>query len=148
MNASQIAQIATSLNVSPNQIKRAEEWKNVLFVVVQGKGARFVSKKVLKMAESLTSSNGIEFTPINKAMMMVNGKKEMLSINTLVKFNVPTAEQGVLYFDLCKMAGTVTKPSNSTKNYQVSSPKKVTFNKAADTQEGYWVNNPKYGFAE
>jgi hypothetical protein len=49
MNANQIAQIATALNVSPNQIKRAEEWKNVLFVVVQGKGARFVSKKVIKM---------------------------------------------------------------------------------------------------
>ena len=48
MNANQIAQIATALNVSPNQIKRAEEWKNVLFVVVQGKGARFVSKKVIK----------------------------------------------------------------------------------------------------
>lgn len=49
MNTNQIAQIATALNVSPNQIKRAEEWKNVLFVVVQGKGARFVSKKVIKM---------------------------------------------------------------------------------------------------
>ncbi|MEY3303742.1 MAG: hypothetical protein RLZZ139_2115 [Cyanobacteriota bacterium] len=49
MNTSQIAQIATSLNVSPNQIKRAEEWANVLFVVVVGKGSRFVSKKVLKM---------------------------------------------------------------------------------------------------
>jgi lambda repressor-like predicted transcriptional regulator len=49
MNANQIAQIATALNVSPNQIKRFEEWKNVLFVVVQGKGARFVSKKVIKM---------------------------------------------------------------------------------------------------
>jgi hypothetical protein len=49
MNANQIAQIATALNVSPNQIKRAEEWKNVLFVVVRGCRARFVSKKVIKM---------------------------------------------------------------------------------------------------
>jgi len=49
MNTNQIAQIATSLNVSPNQIKRSEEWANVLFVVVKGLGARFVSKKVVKM---------------------------------------------------------------------------------------------------
>jgi hypothetical protein len=58
MNANQIAQIATSLNVSPNQIKRAEEWANVLFVVVQGKGARFVSKKVVSMTQLIS---GLEF---------------------------------------------------------------------------------------
>jgi hypothetical protein len=58
MNANQISQIATSLNVSPNQIKRAEEWANVLFVVVQGKGARFVSKKVVSMTQLIS---GLEF---------------------------------------------------------------------------------------
>jgi predicted HicB family RNase H-like nuclease len=65
MNANQIAQIATSLNVSPNQIKRAEEWATVLFVVVQGKGARFVSKKVIKesvMKEYLYMNDLVNFT--------------------------------------------------------------------------------------
>lgn len=49
MNTAQVAAIATHLNVSPNQVKRAEEWVSVLFVVVNGLGARFVSKKVIKM---------------------------------------------------------------------------------------------------
>jgi len=47
MNSTQIAQIATFLNVAPNQIKRAEEWANVLFVQVHGCRPRFVSKKVI-----------------------------------------------------------------------------------------------------
>jgi hypothetical protein len=61
MNTNQIAQIATALNVSPNQIKRAEEWKNVLFVVVQGKGARFVSKKVIIKMDVLTQVESNNF---------------------------------------------------------------------------------------
>lgn len=51
MNANQIAQVAQHLNVSPNQIKRCEEWSKVLFVVVHGCRPRFVSKKVLKTME-------------------------------------------------------------------------------------------------
>lgn len=42
-------QIANFLNVSPNQIKRCEEWANVYFVQVHGFRPRFVSKKVVKM---------------------------------------------------------------------------------------------------
>ena len=129
MNANQIAQIATSLNVSPNQIKRAEEWKNVLFVVVTGKGARFVSKKVLKMSSNVIVSNGIEFTIINKSMMVVNGKKEMISVNTLSKVGIPNKDQDLLYFDLCRAAGTQCKSTNVTKSYQTTvAPKKAAIN--------------------
>ena len=40
------AQIANHLNVVESAIVRVEEWAHVLFVVVKGLGARFVSKKV------------------------------------------------------------------------------------------------------
>ena len=39
--------IATHLNVLESAITKTEEWANVLFVVVKGLGARFVSKKVM-----------------------------------------------------------------------------------------------------
>lgn len=42
------AQIATFLNVSPNQIKSVTEMAWVFCVVVKGCRARFVSKKVVK----------------------------------------------------------------------------------------------------
>jgi hypothetical protein len=42
------AQIATFLNVSPNQIKSVTELFYVFCVVVKGQRARFVSKKVVK----------------------------------------------------------------------------------------------------
>lgn len=40
--------IAAKLNVLEAAIVRVEEWTHVLFVVVKGLGARFVSKKVIK----------------------------------------------------------------------------------------------------
>ena len=43
------AAIATKLNVLESAIVRVEEWANVLFVVVKGLGARFVSKKVVEI---------------------------------------------------------------------------------------------------
>lgn len=46
MNAAAIAQ---HLNIAESAIIRIEEWANVLFVVCRKLGARFVSKKVLKM---------------------------------------------------------------------------------------------------
>jgi dissimilatory sulfite reductase (desulfoviridin) alpha/beta subunit len=43
------AAIAQHLNVAESAIIRVEEWANVLFAVVKGIGARFVSKKVVKV---------------------------------------------------------------------------------------------------
>ena len=43
------AAIAQHLNVAESAIVRVEEWSNVLFAVVKGIGARFVSKKVVKV---------------------------------------------------------------------------------------------------
>jgi len=54
MNAQAVAQVAKFLKVSPNQIKRCEEWSKVLFVVVVGSRPRFVSKKVLKVQQEYT----------------------------------------------------------------------------------------------
>ncbi|MFM7851056.1 MAG: hypothetical protein ACKO96_03870, partial [Flammeovirgaceae bacterium] len=48
MTANTTAQIATFLNVSPNQIKSVTEMAWVYCVVVRGHRARFVSKKVVK----------------------------------------------------------------------------------------------------
>jgi hypothetical protein len=45
MNAQ--SQIASHLNITASAITRCEEWASVWFVVVTGRGARFVSKKVV-----------------------------------------------------------------------------------------------------
>jgi hypothetical protein len=47
MNAATAA-IAKHLNVAESAIVRVEEWATVLFAVVKGIGARFVSKKVVE----------------------------------------------------------------------------------------------------
>jgi hypothetical protein len=53
MTTNTTAQIATFLNVSPNQIKSVTEMAWVFCVVVKGCHARFVSKKVIKEKESV-----------------------------------------------------------------------------------------------
>lgn len=45
------AAIAKHFNVIESAIVRVEEWKNCLFCVVRGIGARFVSKKVAKVTQ-------------------------------------------------------------------------------------------------
>lgn len=52
MNAQTIAQVASFLGLSPNQIKRCEEWASVLFVHVHGCRPRFVSKKVIAVIQA------------------------------------------------------------------------------------------------
>jgi len=47
MNATVL--VAKHLQVSHWQVTRVEEWAKVLFAVIKGLGARFVSKRVLKM---------------------------------------------------------------------------------------------------
>lgn len=47
------AAIAQHLNILESAIVRVEEWSKVLFVVARGIGARFVSKKVVKMPSLL-----------------------------------------------------------------------------------------------
>ena len=53
MTTNTTAQIATFLNVSPNQIKSITEMAWVFCVVVRGCRARFVSKKVVKNKEAI-----------------------------------------------------------------------------------------------
>ena len=67
MNATQISQIANYLNVSPNEIKRAEEWANVLFVVVVGLGGRFVSKKNLRAQAMKGSKAQVDWAELIKS---------------------------------------------------------------------------------
>jgi hypothetical protein len=43
--------VANKLNVIESAITRVEEWAHVLFVVVKGLGARFVSKRVIRKME-------------------------------------------------------------------------------------------------
>lgn len=49
------AAIATKLNVLESAIVRVEEWASVMFVVVKGLGARFVSKKVVEIKMKATA---------------------------------------------------------------------------------------------
>ena len=57
MTANTTAQIATFLNVSPNQIKSITEMAWVFCVVVKGQRARFVSKKVVSTEEEKMSDS-------------------------------------------------------------------------------------------
>ncbi len=41
-------QAAKALNVNPSQVIRVEEWATVMFAVVKGIGARFISKKAFQ----------------------------------------------------------------------------------------------------
>lgn len=50
------AAVARHLNVAESAIVRVEEWAHVLFVVVKGLGARFVSKKVVKVEQIIQVS--------------------------------------------------------------------------------------------
>jgi hypothetical protein len=53
MNA--LNQIAAHLEIDTNKIKRCEEWDRVWFIVIQGKGGRFVSKNVVQEVETKRS---------------------------------------------------------------------------------------------
>lgn len=92
MNAA--IQIAKHLNVSHWQVVRTEEWARVWFTVIKGIGARFVSKKVVKMtAAELNGStkqvawaekirNGI----IEVFPTMFEHNPELTSINECMEF--------------------------------------------------------------
>ncbi len=54
------AQIAQHLNVAEAAIIKIEEWANVIFAVVKGIGARFVSKKVAKAPEKTFEEKLVE----------------------------------------------------------------------------------------
>ena len=56
MNTQAVTQIANFLGVSPNQIKRCEEWASILFVQVQGGGYFLVPQaRVESILERLES---------------------------------------------------------------------------------------------
>ena len=61
MNA--VSQIAQHLEIKVSRVVRCEEWASCWFVVIQGKGSRFVSKKVVKMTqfEGLCNDTGSMF---------------------------------------------------------------------------------------
>jgi hypothetical protein len=54
------AAVATHLSIVESAIIKAEEWATVLFVVVKGLGARFVSKKVLPAAPRPLTAEQLE----------------------------------------------------------------------------------------
>lgn len=64
--------IAKHLKVNHWQVTRVEEWAKVFFAVVKGLGARFVSKKVVKM-ESATEKDVLVATLV-KSLDNKNGK--------------------------------------------------------------------------
>jgi hypothetical protein len=65
------AAIATKLNVLESAIVRVEEWANVMFVVVKGLGARFVSKKVV---ENKMNPKKIEYQAENRAGQLCSAR--------------------------------------------------------------------------
>jgi hypothetical protein len=76
------ATIATKLNVLKSAIVRVEEWFSVMFVVVKGLGARFVSKKVVEVKK-------VELTPVdfidkgNKIVLNSKYEPDIALIETL-----------------------------------------------------------------
>ncbi|MEM9116870.1 MAG: hypothetical protein AAGD09_03195 [Cyanobacteria bacterium P01_F01_bin.56] len=54
------AVIAQHLNIAESLIAEVQEWAHVLWVRVKGLGARFVSKKIAKMTETLPALKGTE----------------------------------------------------------------------------------------
>jgi hypothetical protein len=90
------AVIAQHLNISETAIVRVEEWANVLFVVCRKLGARFVSKRVVKVTMSLVKVDTI-LEPVvidtnNLVGYIINGAmgrysvKKFLAIGVDVRF--------------------------------------------------------------
>jgi len=87
--------IATKLNVLESAIVRIEEWAHVLFVVVKGLGARFVSKKVVKevTVENIkvtkeTSASALIMWDIGRKFEAKNAVWETISaVNTEIYYN-------------------------------------------------------------
>lgn len=84
ITANTTAQIATFLNVSPNQIKSITEMAWVFCVVVRGQRARFVSKKVVT-EEKMDTSNLYKIHCFNGDVVVVNAKREKLSEGYIVR---------------------------------------------------------------
>lgn len=90
MNAQAVAQVAKFLKVSPNQIKRCEEWSKVLFVVVVGSRPQFVSKKVLVMEsleERMKRWEREEDEKVAKAEAMAARISDMLPISDCTQYD-------------------------------------------------------------
>lgn len=69
------AQIASHLNVAESAILRVEEWAHVLFAVVKGLGARFVSKKVVEVkVVSVPSVSAEELVAVGGSHWQKHGK--------------------------------------------------------------------------
>ena len=154
MNANQIAQIATSLNVFPNQIKKAEEWANVLFVVVTGLGARFVSKKVIKMdviidGSTIWSADRTMFCKAEgdhtKDYVWLSCEAYGLEDNTQGQIGYHTEYRPLDPFVLAFVNQAAKAWSQEWERREDARLAKYL----ADTAEPqYWELNPQYGFAE
>ena len=82
--------IAQHLNVEETAITKIEEWSNVLFAVVKGLGARFVSKKVKPQQEDKVMETkkvkSIKVLPSSRDHMTATEKrhiKEILGLGML-----------------------------------------------------------------
>lgn len=158
MNAQAIAQIANYLNVSPNQIKRCEEWASVLFVQVHGCRPRFVSKKVVQVEDQqvvYVTGRGkqISIRPSGKGNVEVNGKRCFVAKDSLryalVDAGVPSRDVDALIFDIQKMmsvkevSSTATKTSAKPVRSQLN-PQWVIFNNCINEGGEGYNPYPKY----
>ena len=103
--ANTTAQIATFLNVSPNQIKSVTELAWVYCVVVKGCRARFVSKKVVKtevkmLALSLEEAQKIVGDPeaIERGYVTEKSVNAAIKLATELKANGFEARDGMAIF--------------------------------------------------
>lgn len=58
--------IAVHLEIHHDSISRVEVWENVVFVVIKGKGARFVTKRVLEINAAYTKSTQCQVVAIEE----------------------------------------------------------------------------------
>jgi len=87
--ANTTAQLATFLNVSPNQIKSVTEMAWVYCVVVKGCRARFVSKKVVK--EEITMSDSELAKAVAKAIKATGNQGNVWEKNGMTRVYVKGA---------------------------------------------------------
>ena len=74
--------IAAKLNVLETAIVRIEEWTHVLFVVVKGLGARFVSKKIVEVKKMTSADCMTKKYSVNEIIVTHYNSGAWIIVNT------------------------------------------------------------------
>jgi hypothetical protein len=152
------AAVATHLNVIESAIVKAEEWATVLFVVVKGLGARFVSKKIIPAAPRPLTAEQLEAVGGNR---WTKGTMDRVyfEISEFVELSNSKARKlsgAKLFFDLVtgefQTNATVCRDEVKDAIYEIKSQaRKIAvqgavqnFRNMMQTSTGQWVTPEKW----